>query len=542
MRWNILILLIFLSPLTYAQVASVAQEIQLITDGLLSGDDLEYLPTEAMAGEIIPAFYERRAYQPAWQALPVARQVLDLIANSADEGLEPADYHYRELQDLRAQWKQQLPHSNRIRARFDVLLTDAVLLYARHLIEGKVNPGPLEYSWNYSRRQYAHDEVIEKVNRAIEEGSVGEALARLAPDTWFYLQLKEALALYRDLQQQGPFPALPVSKVLRKGDQHDTVVLLRQRLSEFDFSADAISEPRVFDSGLEAAVKTFQAMHGLDEDGIVGAGTFAALNFTPQQRIDQIRINMDRIRWVQEDVSENFLVVNIAGFELYYIKNEELVWQTEVMAGTVAHETPMFRATIKYLVFNPTWTVPRSIIGRSLYGKFSANPDYISQHNYKLYDSAGTEVLPAQLDWSSLSSTRFPYRVVQQPGPGNALGRVKFMFPNKHAIYLHDTPHRELFKRSARAFSAGCIRVQQPLQLAELLLADPDLWQHEQIESVVESKELKTVRLANPVDVLLMYWTASPTASGRIKFHPDIYQRDAGVLARLNASPSWDGQ
>jgi murein L,D-transpeptidase YcbB/YkuD len=210
------------------------------------------------------------------------------------------------------------------------------------------------------------------------------------------------------------------------------------------------------------------------------------------------------------------------------------------MTGTVAHETPMFRATIKYLVFNPTWTVPRSIIGRSLYGKFSANPDYITEHNYKLYDSAGTEVLPAQLDWSRLSRSRFPYRVVQQPGPDNALGRVKFMFPNKHAIYLHDTPHRELFTRSARAFSAGCIRVQHPLQLAELLLADPDLWQQSQVEEVVESKVLKTVRLANPVDVLLMYWTASPTANGRIKFHPDIYQRDANVLARLNAPPEWE--
>jgi murein L,D-transpeptidase YcbB/YkuD len=538
MRWNALILLALLSSPTFAQVASVEQEIQEITDGLLSGDDLEYLPAEALVEEIIPAFYERRDFQPAWQVRAVAQQVLDLIASSADEGLEPADYHYQELLELKAQWEQQPPHSNRLRAQFDVLLTDGMLIYARHLIEGKVNPGPLEYSWNYSRRQFLPDTVVQNVSLAIDEGRVGEELARLAPDFWFYRQLKEELRFYRNLNQQGPFLPLPADEVLRKGDSHGNVVQLRQRLSELNYFAGEASESPFFDTELLEAVKSFQAMHGLDADGIVGAGTFAALNTSPQQRIDQIRINMDRIRWVQEDVSENFLVVNIAGFELYYIKNETLVWQTEVMTGTVATQTPMFRATIKYLVFNPTWTVPRSIIRRSLYGKFSSDPDYISNHNYKLYNSAGTEVLPAQLDWSGLSRSNFPYRVVQQPGPNNALGRVKFMFPNKHAIYLHDTPNQQLFERSARAFSAGCVRVQQPLQLAELLLADPDLWQHAQIEEVVANKELKTVHLAKPIDVLLMYWTASPTAAGRIKFHPDIYKRDAGVLARLNAPPT----
>ena len=542
MRCQALIIVALLSPLLHAQAASLEDEIQGITDGILTGEDREFLPAEAAVEEIVTQFYEERDYRPAWQDKKVAKQVLDLIANSAEHGLHPVDYHYQELLGLIDEWDKQLLKSNRTLAQFDVLLTDAMLLYARHLIEGKVNPGPMEYSWNYSRRKFLPDNVIEEVNRAIDEGRVGEALSDLAPDSWFYLQLKAALSFYRGLEQRGASLPMSTGEILHAGDRHTNVAELRQRLLELGFIDGRVEDAEYFDSELESATREFQTMRGLRADGIAGAGTFAALNVPYAKRIEQIRINMDRIRWVQEDVSDNFLVVNIAGFELYYIKNKELVWNTDVMVGTVAHQTPMFRARIKYLVFNPDWTVPRSIIRRSLYPRFSADPNSIADSNYKLYDAAGVEVLPADLDWSQLSRNHFPFRVVQQPGPDNALGRVKFMFPNKHAIYLHDTPNRELFDRTARAFSAGCIRVQHPLQLAETLLADPDLWQREQIDQVLAAGQLKVVHLAVPVDVLLMYWTASPTPAGRVKFHPDVYRRDAGVLASLNAPPSWENQ
>jgi murein L,D-transpeptidase YcbB/YkuD len=539
MRWHIAIFTVLLASAPFSPAATVEEEIHEIIDAIFSGEEREYLPTEADAEELVIRFYERRNYRPAWEDRALTRQVLGLIASSNEHGLNPADYHYPELMELVEEWEEQRLKSNRTLSQFDVLLTDGMLLFARHLIEGKVDPGPLEYSWNYSRREFQAEKVIENVSRAIDDGTVAVALAGLAPDSFFYRQLQQALAFYRELQRRGPFVPVPGDKVLRLGDRHPNVAPLRQRLLELDFMSGGSQEPDLFDGELELAVKSLQEMHGLRADGIVGRDSFAVLNTPHARRIEQIRVNLDRIRWVQEDVSENYLVVNIAGFELYYIKNEKLVWNTEVMTGKVATETPMFRATIKYLVFNPTWTVPRSIIRRSLYGKFASNPDYARENNFKLYDSSGTEVLPAQLDWSQLSRSRFPYRVVQQPGPHNSLGRVKFMFPNKHAIYLHDTPHRELFDRSNRAFSAGCIRVQYPLELAEILLADPDNWRREQIEAVVESEELKTVHLANPVDVLLMYWTASPTATGRVKFHADIYDRDATVLKRLDAEPDW---
>ena len=532
-----LLFLLLLMPLP--GTASVEVEIHDIIDGILTGDDSGLLRADSLAEEILTLLYGERQYRPAWQDRDMAGQVLDLIGASEAEGLRPQDYDYEQLLDLFSRGKKAGPGQERVQAQFDVLLTNSVLLYARHLIEGKVNPGPLEYSWNYSRREFQAESTVETVSQAIDNKSIVSRLAALAPDSWFYGQLKQALAFYRKLQQDIPYSPIPATSVHRLGDSHSEVTGVRRRLSELDFFHSPQPQRQLFDEDLERAVKHFQAMNGLAADGIVGAGTFAALNVPWSQRIDQVRINLDRIRWVQDDVSENFLVVNIPGFELFYVKDETVVWKTEVMAGAITTETPMFRATIKYLVFNPDWTVPRSIIGRSLYGKFAANPAYVQKSNYKLFDSNGAEVDAMQLDWSQLGPHKFPYRVVQQPGPHNALGRVKFMFPNKHAIYLHDTPHRELFSRTARAFSAGCIRVQYPLQLAEILLADPDLWPRDTIDDVVAGRELTVVHLANPVDVLLMYWTASPTEEGRVKFHPDIYARDAAVLARINGAVDW---
>ena len=271
----------------------------------------------------------------------------------------------------------------------------------------------------------------------------------------------------------------------------------------------------------------------------MGRDSFRELNTTLAQRIDQIRLNLDRVRWVQDELVDELVVVNIPAYELYFFRDAALEWQTDVMVGTIRTQTPIFRADMSYLEFNPTWTVPRSIIARSLYAKFAADPAYLAQHDYRLYNSDGAPVDPMDIDWENTSPNRFPYRVVQQPGSGNALGRVKFMFPNKYAIYLHDTPSKALFSRTARAFSAGCVRVRDPLKFAELLLRDEDGWDRERIAAVIDSGERTVVRFGTPVDVMLMYWTASPDLVSGIKFHPDIYHRDARSLELLEEEPGW---
>ena len=204
------------------------------------------------------------------------------------------------------------------------------------------------------------------------------------------------------------------------------------------------------------------------------------------------------------------------------------------MVGTINHETPVFRSDITYLEFNPTWTVPRSIINRSLLPSFKANPASVKKRDFVLYDRNGGAVDPAKLNWSKFSQSNFPYTVVQQPGVQNALGQVKFMFPNSYAIYLHDTPSKALFSKSSRAFSAGCVRVKNPFELARILFDDEKSWNAEAIQKVVDAGERKRVSLSAPVAVMLMYWTAEPYGEKYIKFNPDIYTRDGGVLAALD--------
>jgi murein L,D-transpeptidase YcbB/YkuD len=287
---------------------------------------------------------------------------------------------------------------------------------------------------------------------------------------------------------------------------------------------------------LAEAVRQFQHDHGIDVDGVVGKQSFDFLNMSHQKRVDSLRVNMDRLRWIARDVSDDYVVVNIAGFELYYIRNHDLVWETPVMTGTVRHQTPVFTKRLKYLEFNPTWTVPRSIIGRSLLPKFRANPQYVLDNDYVLYDRQGQAVDPHSIDWQAYNISNFPYRVGQQPGEKNALGRVKFIFPNEYAIYLHDTPSRALFYRNARAFSSGCVRVKNPLKFAEMLLDDPEEWPLDQVEALVASREpQQRVFMERDVDIMLMYWTTSPTSGGQLQFHSDVYGKDLAALADLDA-------
>jgi murein L,D-transpeptidase YcbB/YkuD len=422
---------------------------------------------------------------------------------------------------------------------FDVFLTDGVLLYARHLQEGKIDPGRIEATWNYSRFSLAPAEIARRVQAAVDEGELAARLQGYKLPLRAYDLFKQELARYRDLDARYRFQPVPADTVLRPGMSHPNVIALRTQLQRLGYTLDSV-EPQRFDESLANVVKDFQYLHTLAADGVVGSDTFAALNVPYADRVEQLRINLERLRWISRDIADRMVVVNIAGFELYYFQDQGLAWETNVMVGQIKHQTPLFRDNMSYLEFNPTWTVPQSIIRRSLYPKLSTDPGYAAENNYKLYDRDGAEVDPYSIDWGANSRGWFPYRVVQQPGPDNALGRVKFMFPNRYAIYLHDTPAQALFSRTSRAFSAGCIRVEDPLFFAELLLQTENGWDRERIDAAVASARQQVVRFSTPIDIMLMYWTASPTPDGRVQLHPDIYDKDAEALALLNAAPVWD--
>jgi murein L,D-transpeptidase YcbB/YkuD len=487
---------------------------------------------------LVDAFYQRTGYQPAWTDPSYAREMLELLASSKLEGLNPADYHHDEILALIAAFDAPWSERDALRAKAEVLLTDGILLYAKHLLQGKVDPRTLDDSWNYSRRRLEPADVARSLADALGRREVAATLEDLKIDTPFYRLMKSKLREYRERASSERFTPVPADTVLREGDRHPDVLALRRRLQELDYPAEVLAAEDLFDEGLAAAVRDFQRDNALEVDGIVGAQSFRVLNLSAEQRVNLLRINLDRVRWISQDMTDERLVVNIAGFELYYLRQNELVWQTPVMVGSIDTRTPIFRKRMRYLEFNPTWNVPRSLVVRSIYPRLASDPGYARAMGYRFFDARG-EVDPATIDWRSYTGASFPYRVVQDPGPENAMGRVKFMFPNRHAVYLHDTPSRALFARSKRAFSAGCIRVKNPLELARLLLDDPDAWSAEKLSELVASgRPRQVVQMQRPVDVLLMYWTVSPEEGGRLEFHDDVYGLDPAALAALDAPPT----
>ena len=227
------------------------------------------------------------------------------------------------------------------------------------------------------------------------------------------------------------------------------------------------SDSLLYDAPLAEAVKRYQQSLGLEPDGVVGAATIAELNVPVAERITQLRVNLDRGRVLLHDLPEQFVVVNIAGYTIYLVKGQNVVWNARVQVGKTYRRTPLFRSDISYLVFNPTWTVPPGIIAADILPAARQDPRAITRKGLRVFDGAGREVNPESIDWSRFRSGNIPYTLRQDPGPSNALGRIKFMFPNPYAVYLHDTPSQSLFERADRAFSSGCVRVERALELAE---------------------------------------------------------------------------
>ena len=506
--------------------------VQLLHDAFEMGDSLTIEDEPVMATELLSLFYESRNYKPAWTDLEYARGIVQLLNESTEEGLNPRDYHAHGLFVLLEKIKNQRDNRSWLRAKLDILLTDGVLLYASHLVNGKVVPSTLAESWNYERVQFLPETVVKELNNHVDNKSVEQALAALIPQSDNYRELKKGLAKFTRLARNYRFEKIELASTVHPGQNHPKLPEVRYRLYLLGLLS-VPSDDTYYDNDLYRAVIRFQRKFHLDIDGLIGPGTVAALNVPFSQRADQIRVNMERVRWITNDLSDDVLVVNIAGFRLWLFRDGEDIWTTEVMTGSVRTQTPVFKARMSYLVFNPTWTVPRSIIWEMM-PTFKDDPNYLNEHNYKLIDQNGDRVMPETLDWSVLGKNNFPYRLVQMPGEGNALGRVKFIFPNKHAIYLHDTPSRHLFAESSRAFSHGCIRVNNPLTLAELLLDDDKLWKPVDIEAVVNNKTLRQIHLNKPIDVIIMYWTVQPTDFGELGFVEDIYDRDTALLEALD--------
>jgi murein L,D-transpeptidase YcbB/YkuD len=506
-------------------------EIEYLTEtGNVSAGDIEIA-----AGNLIAEVYGRRSFSPAWNDLAQISDLIAAIKATEADGLNPLDYNLAAVESAYRDANAGLVASPQERAITELVLTDSLIRLGYHQVFGKVNPQNLDQNWNF-RREFKNSDRATVVQEMIDSPSLSESLSALAPRTWFYRNLQTALADYRAIQARGGWPQIPQGPTLKPGTSDNRLDILARRLSiTGDLEAVPVSPTRTYDDTLVEGVRRFQQRHGIDVDGVIGPATLRALNVPVEQRILQIKLSLERARWVAGDVEDDFVIVNIAAFRAYVIRDREIVWDTRVQVGTAYRKTPIFRDEMKYLVFNPTWTVPYSIATRDILPQIQRDPGYLAERNFDVKDRNGKLVDPSSVNWSELNRRNFGYTLVQRPGPANALGRLKFMFPNEHAVYLHDTPSRTLFGRAARAFSSGCIRVEHPFELAEILLGS-DEWNQQTIQDVMDTRETKTVFLPKPLPVLLLYWTAQLGPDGRVNFYDDIYDRDAPI-ARALAEP-----
>ena len=523
----------------WADDQAVARSILSRVELQRSSGDLVINGQPVASRHVLPRLYERRAHLPVWNQANVD-QLLTAIDRSREEGLTPEDYHRDGVFEYAEFLRRGIDDSER-QAEYDILATDALIRLAYNLFFGKADPHELDPDWN-TLRQVQGDDPVAFLEDALNAGKVEAVLEGLSPLQPYYRDLKAALAVYRGIEAGGGWPVVPAGPTLKPGMRHARVEALRRRLAATGDLTDQASDPALFDDALVEAVRAFQKRHRMTADGAVGPATLAALQVPVRARIDQIRVNLERARWMLHDVPQTFVVADIAGFEAGYFRAGRLIWRSRVQVGKPYRSTPIFRSNISYLVLNPTWTVPPGIEARDILPAVKRNRGYLAAKNLRVIDQQGRTVDPARIDWSRYSGRNFPYTFRQDPGPDNALGQIKFMFPNPHFVYLHDTPSKDLFERDVRAFSSGCIRVERPLELAELLLNDPDQWSLEKIRSAVDTQKTRTVTLPAPVPVLLYYWTAQGQADGSVHFKNDVYRRDPALLKALDGEFKFRGQ
>ena len=481
---------------------------------------------------VLPDVYERRGFRPAWRDARTIEQLGRAIGDAAADGLDPRDYHQALLERLRGEVAASGQSDAVLLADYDLLLTDALVRLGYHLMFGKVDPERVDPNWNMAREIRGFEPALE-IQRVLDAGDVYQALEREKPGHQVYAGLKRELARYRQIEAAGGWPQVPAGPAFRVGAADARVPALKRRLQATGDLGTRHDTSTRYDSALATAVRSFQERMGLDDDGVLGDGTRSALNVPVGKRIQQIRLNLERGRWVLHHLDSTFVVVNIAGYSVAYVRDGRTVWRSRAVVGLPYRRTPIFRDSITYLVFNPTWTVPPGILARDMLPRLKRGGVRTLPEGMRVLDRSGRAVDASRIDWSAYSASSFPFTLRQDPGPQNALGLVKFMFPNRYLVYLHDTPSRELFDESARAFSSGCIRVERPFELAELLLADAN-WNSDSIARAVGTRRTRTVHLRRPTPVLLLYWTAWVDDQGRVNFRPDIYQRDVRLARALD--------
>jgi murein L,D-transpeptidase YcbB/YkuD len=372
--------------------------------------------------------------------------------------------------------------------------------------------------------------MVQRLQRALDTNDLEAAWRPLLPTHSAYTGLRRALSRYRKIAANGGWSSIGDGPTLRLGDRGLRVVLLRHRLQVTgDLQATPNQTSDTFGHDLEQAVRFFQRRHGLKVDGIVSPKTRRALDVPARCRVQQLAINMARWRLLPHDLGHRYIRVNIPAFTLDVVEDGWTIMQMQVIVGKPSWPTPDFSQTIRYLVLNPYWNIPSSIATQEILPKVQQDPRYLDRYHMEVVSGWGkdaTQVNPSSIDWHAIQPQTLQYRFRQRPGPKNALGQIKFMFPNTYNVYLHDTSDEVLFTRSSRAFSHGCIRVARSVDLAEYLLRDQTYWTRQRLLQVLNQGMQRRVQLPEPVPIHLIYQTAWMGTDDTVQFRNDIYGYD----------------
>jgi len=527
---GVLFVLLLAARLAMAEpVAEPAGPVQTVLQSLPNACGQPLADANATALARLSELYRRKHYELLWTSYAQIDALLAQLKALADDGLEPATYHPETIRRAMHTATREPLH----RACSDVLASHAYLSALGHLAQGRLPQDRIEPVW-HSPDTAAMPQAEAHLMTLASDGlaHLEHAFNKARPSLEQYNNLRKAYARLRN-QPAPEWQRVPAGQTLRPGMSDPRVPLLRHRLSADGYLLATTVEPGTSDDHysdrLVGALKAFQRRHALQDDGILGADTLTALNVTPAERLNQLRVNLERFRWLSADIEPRSLLVDIAGGRVIYFRDSSPQWEARTQVGRDTRQTPSIKSTVTRITLNPTWTVPPTILREDKLPQIRDNLDYLAQHNMQVLDYQGQVLDPATIDWSN------PGRILlrQAAGPDNPLGRVVIRFANPYAIYLHDTPSQGLFARSQRAFSSGCVRVESVMQLVDLLLSADE---HERVAELLESGLTHEYRLAEPTPILLAYWTAEADSSGLPRYRPDVYHRDQRLLAALQAA------
>jgi len=475
-------------------------------------------------------FYRRRNYALAWSKnknfLPQVSMFINLVRNVEDKGLSTEQFNpgmLDSLYSLASTGRKSSLENTSLRKRLDLYLSASYFKYGRSIWKGSIHPQS-QLKWYIDRKKIKYGKTLDSILDS-QNGNPFKEYMPLHPE---YKKLLSVLDVYRKIEKKGGWPTIPAKKSLQKGDSSQAVLLLRKRLYISGDLKKFNTNP-VFDETLAEAVKQYQKRNGLEDDGVAGINTIEHLNIPVKDRITQILANLERWRWVPENIGKTYIMVNIPDFSLQVFEEEAPVMKMKVIVGKKIHTTPIFNDTLRYIVLNPYWNVPKSIAINEIWPDLKEDSGALQNQNMEVFEGNNTQhpLDPYTINWDTLSEDNFPYKFRQKPGKDNALGQIKFLFPNAFSIYLHGTPAKHLFDKNQRDFSHGCIRISEPLKLAEYVLKDDTIWTDVKIKQTLGG-ENTWIKLSKQekLPIYILYFTVWVDENGVIQFRDDIYKHD----------------